>query len=165
MRSVNAVALASVALLASGCATRSALRGPGLAEWREALTLSLAVPSTAAPGAQADVRFRLENSGRQSVAACVGPARNISLIPEDDTQGNEPIAIAAGAVERPRCRRRFRLTPGSRIEWKETARLPGIVRGFARISGDVQIVDPDDCDASAGCSALMLSASATIEIR
>jgi hypothetical protein len=165
MRSVAAVALTAVALVASGCAARSEQRGPGFAEWREALTLSLAVPPIAAAGAQADVRFRLENSGPRLVTACIGLARSISLIPEDDTQGNEPIPIVAEAVGLPSCRQRFRLAPGAHRAWKETTRLPGIVRGFARISGEVQIVDPSGCGRAAGCPALMLSASATIEIR
>lgn len=165
MRLVTAVAVASLAICSSGCAARSERARQVLSQYRNVLTLSLVIPSTVVVGAETPLRFRLQNSGRGSIDACVGPSRNVRIVPDNDTDGNEPITVSAPVVERPSCQRRFRLAPGARFEWNETTHVPGIVLGPAGLEVDVQIVDPRECRPSSGCADAMLTASALIDIR
>ena len=164
MRSAFALALVSIAICHSGCAARSERGRRALAEFREALTLSLVPPSTVVVG-ETPLRFRVQNSARHAIDACVGLSRYVSLIPEDDTQSNEPIGISARVVDHPGCQQRFRLGPGAHFEWQETTTVPGIVRGPASLVVDVQIVDPRHCHQFQGCPEMMLTASASIDIR
>jgi hypothetical protein len=136
-----------------------------LSQFREALTLSLMAPSIVIVGEETRLRFRVQNSGRRAIDACVGLSRHVWITPEDDTQANEPLSISAPFVDHPSCQQRFRLTPGAHFEWNETTNVPGIVRGFASLAVDVQIVDPRRCHPFSGCPDLMLTASAPIEIR
>jgi hypothetical protein len=165
MRSIAAVALAFIAVCGWGCAARSEQAGQVLSQFREALTLSLVIPSIVVVGEETPLRFRLQNSGSRRIDACVGLSRNVWILPDDDTQGNEPIGVSAHVDDHPGCQQRFRLGPGAHFEWKETTKVPGIVRGFASLAVDVQIVDPSHCQPSLGCPDLMLTASTPIEIR
>jgi hypothetical protein len=165
MRSAAAFALASLAICHPACAARSEQVQRVLSQFREALTLSLTVPAEVVVGQDTRLRFRVQNSGRDAIDACVGPSRNVSVIPEDDTQGNEPLSILEHVADRPGCQQRLRLAPGAHFEWDETTRMPGIVRGFASLAVDVQIVDPRHCDRFLGCPEMMLTASAPIAIR
>jgi len=165
MRPAAAWALASLAICQPGCAARSEQAHRVLSQFREALTLSLTVPSNVVVGEDTRLRFRAQNSGRHAIDGCVGPSRNVRIIPEDDTQGNEPVSVLEHVVDHPGCQQRLRLAPGAHFEWDETTRVPGIVRGFASLSVDVQIVDPRHCDRSRGCPEMMLTASAPIAIR
>jgi hypothetical protein len=99
------------------------------------------------------------------VDACVGLSRNVRIVPENDTDGNEPIGISALAVDHPGCQQRFRLAPGARFEWNETTKVPGIVRGPVILEVDVQFVDPRHCHPSLGCPDMMVTASAPVDIR
>ena len=165
MRSVAAFALASIAICSSGCAARSEQARRVLSQVREALTLSLAIPSVVAVGEETPLRLRVRNSGRRPIDACVGRSRNIRIVPENDTDGNEPIGISADVVDHPGCQQRFRLAPGAHVEWNETTKVPGILLGPASLEVDVQIVDPRHCHPSSGCPDTMLTASAPMEIR
>jgi hypothetical protein len=165
MRSAAAFALASLALCHPACAARSEQAHVVLSQFREALTLSLTVPSNVVVGEETRLRFRVQNSGRHTIDGCVGPSRNVWIIPEDDTQGNEPLSISEHVVDHPGCQRRLRLAPGAHFEWEETTRVPGIVRGFAKLAVDVQVVDPRHCDRFLGCPEMMLTASAPVAIR
>lgn len=165
MRSVAAFALASLAVCSSGCAARSEHAHRVLSEFREALTLSLVLPPIVVVGEETPLRFRVQNSGRRRVDACVGLSRNVRIVPENDTDGNEPIGISALAVDHPGCQQRFRLAPGARFEWNETTKVPGIVRGPVILEVDVQFVDPRHCHPSLGCPDMMVTASAPVDIR
>jgi hypothetical protein len=165
MRSVAAFALASIAICSSGCAARSEQARRVLSQFREALTLSLVIPSTVVVGEETPLRFRVLNSGRRPIDGCVGLSRNIRIVPDNDTDGNEPIGVSAHVVDRPGCQQRFRLAPGAHFEWNETTNVPGIVLGPASIEVDVQIVDPSHCHPFLGCPDTMLTASAPMNIR
>jgi hypothetical protein len=165
MRSAAAFALVSIASCSSGCAARSEQGRQVLSQFREALTLSLVSPSVVVVGEETPLRLRVLNSGLRPVDACVGLSRNVWILPDDDTQGNEPVGISAHVADHPGCQQRFRLRPGAHFEWNETTKVPGIVRGFASLGVDVQIVDPRHCHPSLGCPDLMLTASTPIEIR
>jgi hypothetical protein len=160
MRSVAAFALAFIAICGSACAARSEQARRVLSQFREALTLSLVIPPTVVVGKETPLRFRVRNSGRRSMDACVGPSRNVRIVPDNDTDGNEPLGVSAHVVDRPGCQQRFRLAPGAYFEWNETTNLPGIVLGPASLEVDVQIVDPRHCHPSLGCPDTMLTASA-----
>ena len=164
MRSAAAVALALLATSTAGCAARSQPITLDLSQIQHALTLTLAVPSTVPVGAETRLRLLLRNSDARPIEACLGPARRVSLLPEDDTQGNEPIEVSPPVVDRAFCERRFRLAPGAHFEWNESTRVPGIVRGFASLAVDVQIVDPRRCRIS-DCPDITLTATAPIEVR
>jgi hypothetical protein len=125
----------------------------------------LAIPSTVVVGEETTLRFRVQNSGRSAIDGCVGRSRNIWIVPEDDTQANEPISISARVADRPACQRRFRLAPGAHVEWEETTKVPGVVIGPAGLAVDVQIVDPRHCHPFLGCPDLLLTASAPVDIR
>jgi hypothetical protein len=165
MRSVAAFALASMAVCSSGCAAREERARRVLSQFREALTVSLVIPSAVGVGETTPLRFRVQNSGRRSIDACVGLSRNVRIVPDNDTDGNEPIGISTHVVDRPACQRRFRLAVGAHFEWSETTLVPGIVRGPARLEVDVQIVDPRHCHPLSGCPDTMLTASAPMDIR
>jgi hypothetical protein len=165
MRSVAAFALASLAICSSGCAPRSEQARRVLSQFREALTLSLVIPSIVVVGEETPLRFRVHNSGRRPIDACVGLSRNVRIAPDNDTDGNEPIGVSADVVDHPGCQQRFRLAPGAHFEWNETTRVPGIVFGPASLEVDVQIVDPSHCHPFLGCPDTMLTASAPMEIR
>ena len=165
METVAAFALVSIAICSSGCAARSEQARRVLSQVREALTLSLAIPSVVAVGEETPLRLRVRNSGRRPIDACVGRSRNIRIVPENDTDGNEPIGISADVVDHPGCQQRFRLAPGAHVEWNETTKVPGILLGPASLEVDVQIVDPRHCHPSSGCPDTMLTASAPMEIR
>jgi hypothetical protein len=165
MRSVAAFALASLAVCSSGCASRSEQARRVVSQFREALTLSLVVPSIVVVGQETPLRLRVQNSGRRAIDACVGVSRNLRIVPDNDTDGNEPIGISADVVDHPGCQQRFRLAPGAHFEWNETTRLPGIVFGPASLEVDVQIVDPRHCHASVGCPDTMLTARAPMDLR
>jgi hypothetical protein len=127
--------------------------------------LSLVIPSVVMAGEETPLRFRVQNSGPRPIDACVGVARNVRIVPDNDTDGNEPIGIESTFVDHPGCQRRFRLDPGGHFEWNETTRVPGFVFGPASLEIDVQIVDPRHCHPSMGCPEMMLTASAPMEIR
>jgi hypothetical protein len=165
MRSVAAFALASIAICSSGCATRPEQARRVLSQFREALTLSLVIPSSVVVGEEIPLRFRVQNSGRRPIDACVGLSRNVRIVPDNDTDGNEPIGISAHVVDHPGCQQRFRIAPGAHFEWNETTSVPGIVVGPASLEVDVQIVDPRHCQPSSGCPDTMLTASAPTDIR
>jgi hypothetical protein len=165
MRSVAAFALASIAICGSACAARSEQGRRVLSQFREALTVSLVIPSVVVVGKETPLRFRVQNSGRRPIDACVGPSRNVRIVPDNDTDGNEPIGISAHVVDQPGCQQRFRLAPGAHFEWNEATHLPGIVFGPASLEVDVQIVDPRHCHSSSGCPDTMLTASAPMNIR
>lgn len=164
MRLVAAFALASIAISSSGCAARSEPSHLVLSQLREALTVSLVVPSTVVVGQETPLRFRVQNSGQRPIAACVGLSRNVRIVPENDTDGNEPIPVSDSSVDHPGCQQRFRLAPGGHYEWNETTKVPGIVFGPVTLEVDVQIVDPSDCS-PVGCADTMLTASAPIDVR
>ena len=164
MRSVVAFALA-VATCSSGCAARAEQARLVLSQYREALALSLAPLPAVVVGQETALRFRVQNSGRRTIDACIGPSRNVRIVPENDTDGNEPIEVSANVGEHPGCQRPFRLAPGAHFEWNETTNVPGIVIGPVNIEVDVQIVDPHHCHPDSGCSATMLTASAPVDIR
>jgi hypothetical protein len=136
-----------------------------LSQFREALTLSLVIPSSVIVGEETALRFRVQNSGRRPIDGCVGLSRNVRIVPDNDTDGNEPIGISADVVDHPGCRQRFRLAPGAHFEWTETTNVPGIVFGPATLEVDVQIVDPHHCHPFLGCPDTMLTASAPMDIR
>jgi hypothetical protein len=165
MRSVATHALAFIAICSSGCASRSEQASRVLSQFREALTLSLVIPSAVAVGEETPLRFRVQNSGRRPIDACVGVARNVRVVPDNDTDGNEPIGVSARFVNHPGCQQRFRLAPGAHFEWNETTGVSGIVRGPASLEVDVQIVDPRHCHQFLGCPDMMLTASAPVNIR
>lgn len=165
MRSVAALALATLAINSSACAARAEQARRVLSQVREDLTFSLVVPPSVVVGREIPLRFRVQNSGQRAIEACVGPARNVRILPENDTDGNEPIAVSEDVVEPPVCQQRFRLAPGARFEWNDTTTVPGIVRGPVSLEVDVQIVDPRHCDPSMGCPDVMLTAGAPIDIR
>jgi hypothetical protein len=170
MRSVAVLALASLAACGSGCAARSEQARSEqarrvLSEFREALTLSLVLPSIVVVGEETPLRFRVQNSGRRPIDACVGLARNVRIVPDNDTDGNEPLGISADVIDHPGCQQRFRLAPGAHFEWKETTKVPGILFGPATLEVDVQVVDPRHCHPSLGCPDIMMTASAPMEIR
>jgi hypothetical protein len=164
MRSVAAYALASITICSSGCAARSEQAGRVLSQFREALTLSMVIPSIVVVGQETPLRFRVQNSGRRSIDACVGWTRDVRIVPENDTDGNEPIGISATFIDHPGCKQGFRLAPGAYFEWNETTTVPGIVFGPVTLEVDVQIVDPRHCQ-SVGCAYTMLTASAPMDIR
>jgi len=165
MRSAAAFALASLAIFHPACAAHAEQAHVVLSQFREALTLSLTVPSNVVVGEDTRLHFRVQNSGRHAIEGCVGPSRNVWITPEDDTQGNEPISISEHVVDHPGCQQRYRLAPGAHFDWDETTRVPGIVRGFAKLAVDVQIVDPRHCDHVVGCPEMTLTASAAVAIR
>jgi hypothetical protein len=165
MRSVTAFALASLAICSSGCAARSEQARRVLSQFREALALSLVIPSVVVVGEETPLRFRVQNSGRRPIDACAGLSRNVRIVPENDTDGNEPIGISADVVDHPGCHQRFRLAPGAHFEWNETTKVPGIVFGPVTLEVDVQIVDPSHCHKFLGCPDTMLTASAPMDIR
>jgi hypothetical protein len=165
MGSVAAFALASIAISTLGCAARSQQARRALLQFREALTLSLEIPSSVVVGHETPLRLRVRNSGQRPIDACVGRSRNIRIVPENDTDGKEPIGIPAHVADHPGCQQRFRLSPGAHFEWNETANVPGIAFGHASLEVDVQIVDPHHCDPSLGCPDTMLTASAPMDIR
>lgn len=165
MRSIAACALASLAISHSACATRAERTSRVLSQFREALTLSLVIPSEVVVGEETPLRFRVQNSGRRPVDACVGVSRDVRIVPENDTDGNEPLGIFSRFVDHPGCQQRFRLAPREHFEWNETTKVPGFVRGFATLEVDVQIVDPRHCHRSLGCPDTMLTAHAPVDIR
>lgn len=162
---VAVVAVASLAICTSGCAARSEQARLVLSQFRESLTLSLAIPSVVVVGEETPLRFRVQNSGRRSIDGCVGPSRNVRIVPHDDTDGNEPIDVSVQAVDRPGCERRFRLAPGAHVEWTEATKVPGITVGPVSLEVDVQIVAPGHCRPSLGCPDVMLTARAVMETR
>jgi hypothetical protein len=165
MRSVAAFALASLVIGSSGCAARSQQAARVVSQFRESLSVSLVIPSTVVVGEETPLHFRVQNSGHRRIDACIGPSRNVRIVPDNDTDGNEPIGISADVVDHPGCQRRFRLAPGAHFEWNETTKVPGIVYGPATLEVDVQIVDPGHCDGVLGCPDVMLTASAPMDIR
>ncbi len=136
-----------------------------LSQYREALTLSLETASVVVVGKETTLRFRVQNSGQRSVTACVGHSRNVRIVPENDTDGNEGITISATVLDHPGCKQRFTLAPGAHLEWNETTELPGIVFGPTTLEVDVQIVDPSHCHSHVGCPDVMLTANAPIDIQ
>lgn len=122
MRSAVAFALASLAVCHPACGARSEQAHVVLSQFREALTLSLTVPSNVVVGEETRLRFRVQNSSRHTIDGCVGPSRNVWIIPEDDTQGNEPISISEHVVDHPGCQQRYRLAP---VRISTGTRLPG----------------------------------------
>jgi hypothetical protein len=136
-----------------------------LSELREALALSLVIPPGVVAGEETPLRFRVQNSGRRPIDACVGQSRNVRIVPDNDTDGNEPIGISAYVVEHPGCQWRFRLAPGAHFEWDEATNVPGIVFGLASLEVDVQIVDPRHCQRLSDCPETMLTAKAPTDIR
>jgi len=164
MRSVAAFALASLAISSSGCAARSEQAHLVPPQFREALSVSLTIPPIVAVGQESPLRFRLQNSSRRTIDACVGPARNVRIVPENDTDGNEPIPVSDSSVDHPGCQHRFRLAPGAHYEWNETTKVPGIVFGPVTLEVDVQIFDPSSCS-PVGCPDTMLTASAPMDVR
>ena len=164
MRLVAAFALASLAISSSECAARSK-QAPSLpSRFREALSVALAIPPIVAVGQETPLRFRLQNSGLHRIDACVGPARNVRIVPDNDTDGNEPIPVSDSSIDHPGCQHRFRLAPGAHYEWNETTRVPGIVFGPVTLEIDVQIFDPRSCS-PVGCADTMLTASAPMDVR
>jgi hypothetical protein len=127
--------------------------------------LSLVSPPTVTVGEEFLIRFRVQNAGRRSIDACVGHARSVQIIPENDTDGNEPIGISSTFLDHPGCQQRFRLAPGAHFEWNESTEVPGFLRGLVGLEIDVEIVDPRHCHPDQGCPSLMLTASAPIDIR
>ena len=116
MRSAAAFALASLAIFHPACAAHAEQAHVVLSQFREALTLSLTVPSNVVVGEDTRLHFRVQNSGRHAIEGCVGPSRNVWITPEDDTQGNEPISISEHVVDHPGCQQRYRLAPGAHFE-------------------------------------------------
>ena len=161
---VAGLVLASIAICSSGCATRSEQAHLVLSQVREALAVSLVVPSTVVVGQDTPLRFRVQNSGRRRIDACVGWARNVRIVPENDTDGNEPVPVSSTYADHPGCQHRFRLAPGAHYEWNETTKVPGIVFGPVTLEIDVQIVDPRHCTL-VGCADTMLTASALMDVR
>ena len=161
---VVAFALASIAISSSGCAARSEQAGRALSQFRDALTVSLVIPPIVAVGQETPLRLRVQNSGQRPIDACVGWARNVRIVPENDTDGNEPIPVSGSYVDHPGCQHRFRLAPGAHYEWNETTKVPGIVFGPVTLEVDVQIVDPGHCS-RVGCTETMLTASAPMNVR
>jgi hypothetical protein len=127
--------------------------------------LSLVIPPSVVVGEDIPLRFTVQNSGRSSIDACVGLARNVRIVPDNDTDGNEPIDLSSDSVDHPGCQQRFRLAPGTHFEWSESTKVAGIVRGPVSLEIDVQIVDPRHCHPSLGCPDMMLTASALTDIR
>lgn len=164
MRSVAVFAPAFLAICGSGCAARSEQAPLVRSQVREALTVSLVVPSTVVVGQDTPLRFRVQNSGQRRIDACVGWARNVRIVPENDTDGNEPVPVSGSYVDHPGCQHRFRLAPGAHYEWNETTKVPGIVFGPVTLEVDVQIVDPGHCS-PVGCADTMLTASAPMDVR
>jgi len=162
---VPAIALAALALCITGCAARSDQPTATPSQFREALILSLVLPSKVMVGEETPLRFRVENSGRRTIEACVGLSRNVRIVPEDDTEGNEPFDVLSHIEDRPICQRHFRVAPGAHFEWNEAASVPGVLLGHVSLEVDVQIVDPRHCHPSTGCPGTMLTASAPIDIR
>lgn len=165
MRSVAALALATLAISSPACAARAEQARRVLSQFREDLTLSMVVPPSVVVGSEIPLRFRVQNSGQRAIDACVGLARNVRILPDNDTDGNEPIGLSEDVVEHPVCHQRFRLAPGAQFEWNDTTTVPGIVRGPGSLEVDVQIVDPRHCDPSLGCPDVMLTARAPVDIR
>jgi hypothetical protein len=126
--------------------------------------VSLVVPSVVAVGQETPLRFRVQNSGQRRIDACVGWSRNVRIVPENDTDGNEPVPVSGIYVDHPGCQHRFRLAPGAHYEWNETTKVPGIVFGPVTLEVDVQIVDPSLCS-SVGCAETMLTVSAPMDLR
>jgi len=166
MRSVAALALAFIAICicSSACAPRSEQARRVPPQFREALTLSLEIPAPVIVGAETPLRFRVQNSGRRPIDACIGLSRNVRIVPENDTDGNEPINISEHVVD-PGCHQRFRVSPGAHFQWNETTKVPGFVLGPVTLEVDVQIVDPSHCHRPLGCADTMLTASAPMNIR
>lgn len=127
--------------------------------------MSLAIPPRVVVGEEIPLRLRVQNSGRRALDGCVGIARNLRIVPDNDTDGNEPIGISSTFVDHPGCQERFRLAPGAHVEWNETTKVPGFVFGPVGLEVDVQIVDPRHCHPDAGCPEMMLTASALTDIR
>jgi hypothetical protein len=127
--------------------------------------VSLVIPSTVVVAHEIPLRFRVQNSGQRAIDACVGLSRNVRILPENDTDGNEPIGISSDVVDHPGCQQRFRLAAGAYFEWNESTKVPGIVFGPVSLEIDVQIVDPRHCHPTLGCPDMMLTASAPMEIR
>ena len=165
MRAIAALALVSIAICDSGWAARSEHARPVVSQFQGLLTLSLVSPPTVVVGQETPLRFRVQNSGQRRIEACVGESRNVRIVPENDTDGNEPIGVLARVVDHPGCQQRFRLAAGASFEWNETTNVPGIVIGPVNIEIDVQIVDPHHCQPDSGCSATMLTANAPVDIR
>jgi hypothetical protein len=165
MRTLAAFALASFAICSSGCAARSEQARRVLSQFREALTLSLVIPPKVSVGQDVALRFRVQNSGPRTLDACVGPSRNVRIVPDNDTDGNEPLGVSSDVVDHPGCQQRFRLVPGAHFEWNETTKVTGLLRGPVSLEMDVQIVDPRHCHPSVGCPDVMLTASAPTDIR
>jgi hypothetical protein len=164
-RSFAALALASLAICGAGCATRSEQARRALSQYRQDLSLSLVIPPSVVVGKDIPLRFRVLNSGKRSIDACVGVARNVRIVPDNDTDGNEPIGISPDFTSHPGCRERFRLAPGAHFEWNETTKVPGFLLGPVGLEVDVQIVDPRRCHPDLGCPDMMLTASAPTDIR
>jgi len=164
-RSLAALALASLAIGSSGCAARTEQARRALSSYREDLTLSLVIPPTVVVGQEIPLQFRMQNVGRRSIDGCVGLARNVRIVPDNDTDGDEPIGVSSASLDPPGCRQRFRLAPGAHFDWNETAKAPGFLRGPIGLEVDVQIVDPRRCHPDVGCPDAMLTASAPTEIR
>lgn len=164
-RAAAALALASMTVGSVACAARAEQVRRTLSQYRDALRLSLAAPSVVVVGEDTPLQFRLQNSGSVPIDTCVGEAREVRVVPENDTDGIEGATVSATTVERPGCARRVRLAPGAQVEWSEPTTVTGIVRGFATLEVDVQIVDPRHCDPSVGCPEMRLTASAPVNIR
>jgi len=175
-RAAAVIALTSAAIVGPGCGLGAAAHSAGAAgakqsrsalpQYRDALRLSLTIPSAVVAGTQTPLRFRLQNAGSRAIETCVGEAREVRVVPENDTDGIEGITISEVASGRPPvCRQRVGLAPGEQFEWSETTAVSGIVRGFATLEVDVQIVDPRRCDSPLGCPDMRLTASAPVEIR
>src|SRR5262245_57089995 len=129
MRSIAALALAFMAICSSGCAARSEQALRVVSHFREALTVSVENPTPVSPGAETPLRFRVLNSGRSPIDACIGLSRNVRILPENDTDGNEPLNISEHVVDRPGCHQRFRLSPGAQFAWSEVTTVSGVVLG------------------------------------
>ena len=152
MRIITCICLS--AFVASGCAAnRMARTSQVLQSYHSVLHAELSTSLvTVAVGQYLPLHFTLTNTGRIPIDACIGLARQYSIVSDSRTVELKHL------VDHPICSGRFQLQNGEHIAWDEEFKIPELMVGQTRIAAAIQIVNPRDCD-KYGCYDTMLDVS------
>ena len=135
---------AIMAALFGAAATAAVQPTPGFGK---GLTLEMSFERSLTVGdTSVTARFTLTNQGAAEFDGCFGQAWGVSVILENGQDAGH-----MELIDHPSCGKRFKLTPGQKIEWSKTVPLRDLRVGRAKVNGWLKVVDPTACDHEYGC--------------
>lgn len=113
---------------------------PAFAGLADTLVFSLTEATRSASPGAVDFEFRVENRGRLTATACLGPSRIVTYNSERDE--------ASGTwVDHPGCAREFAVEAGGAISWRETLGVRRLSTDRGEVQVEIDVLNPRRCNA------------------